>query len=492
MVVSRLISVRRPWYLAIVLLLGGLTVVGLRSDETSNAALADRIDAVLNTADARSGFWGVYVQDLQSGEVLYQHNADKPLIPASNQKVLTAATALDALGSDYRYQTGLYFDGVVDGTVLRGDLILRGSGDPTLSSVEVRGRDPLQDWARELAALGITRIEGRLLGDDSVFDNKPYAEGWDIDYLTSQSSRMLGVSTSGLAYRDNVISIQIRSTRAGARAEVNTLPEGYLDLRNQTSTSSRRRGFTTTIERVLGTETVVIRGTVPRSYRGTVEIPVTDPTAFTLYTLDQHLRDAGIETALTRHNTDDLDQRPRYDRAQLLFVHLSPPLAEILEIVNKESNNFFAEQVFRSISPQGSADASERRIKALFTRAGASTDGISVRDGSGLSRKDFVTPEAMVKLLAYMYEHEEREAFIGSLPKGGEPKTTLHYRLRDVPVRAKTGSLQYVRALSGYATTSNSRPVAFTVLVNNYTAPSYRIMRTIDRVVLTLTSSNAG
>ncbi len=489
---SRLAPVRRPWVYGLVLLLGGMLAAGLRSDPSTHAALADRIDAVLNTEEARSGFWGVYVQDLESGDVLYQHNPDKPLIPASNQKLLTTAAALDALGRDYRYQTGLYFDGTVEGTVLRGDLILRGSGDPTLSSTEIRGEDPLQAWAEELAALGITRIEGRLLGDDSVFDDKPYAEGWDIDYLTSQSSRMLGVSAGGLAYRDNVIALQIRSTQAGARAEINTLPEGYLDLRNQTTTSARRRGFTTTIERVLGTETVRIRGSVPRSYRGTVEIPVTDPTAFTLYSFEHHLREAGIETDLTRHHADDLDERPRYDRARLLFVHLSPTLAEILPVINKQSNNFYAEQVFRSISPQGSADGSERRIKALFTRAGAGTTGLSIRDGSGLSRKDFVTAEALGKLLAYMYEHEEREAFIASLARGGEPQTTLHYRLRDVPVRAKTGSLQYVRSLSGYATTGSGRPVAFVVIVNNYTAPSYRIMRTIDEIVLSLTAAPAS
>lgn len=474
--------------LLLVLVLAAPMLVALRDDASTTTAVRDRIEDVLASDEAQSGFWGIYIQDLRTGDVLFEHNAQKPMIPASNQKLLTTAAALDALGSTYRFETTLYFDGTIDGSVLKGDLILRGSGDPTFGTTELRvGPDPLREWAEQLAAMGVTRIEGRLIGDDDAFDDRAYAEGWDIDYLTSQSSRAMGVSAGGLAYRDNVVPVQIRSTSVGQRADVRSLPDGYLDVNNQTSTSSRRRGFTTTMDRHLGAEAITIRGSVPRAYRGRIEIPVSDPTAFTLYSFEHHLREAGIETAARRVDVDELDTRLRYDGIMPLFVHVSPPLTEIAALVNKESNNFYAEQLFRSLTSRGSADASERRIKSLLSRTRANTDAVSIRDGSGLSRKDFITAEAMGRLLAYMYQHDEREAFMASLARGGEAKTTLQYRLRDVPVRAKTGSLQYVRTLSGYATTPDGRPVAFALFANNYTAPAYRIMRTIDQIVLAVT-----
>ena len=172
------------------------------------------------------------------------------------------------------------------------------------------------------------------------------------------------------------------------------------------------------------------------------------------------------------------------------FVHVSPPLDEILKVVNKESNNFYAEQVFRSVAPGGGAEAAERRVKVLLSKAGISADRLSIRDGSGLSRKNLVTPHALGRLLAYMRDHPESDAFVSSLPSGGEPQTTLRGRLHNVPVRAKTGSLEFVRALSGYTTTSDGRQVAFAVLANNFTGPSYAVTQSIDRVVASLASSS--
>lgn len=474
-------------------LYAALLILALATAFAQPSPIASRVESVLGGADARQVLWGVYVVDVNSGEVLYAQNEDLPLMPASNQKLLTTAGALDALGPDYRYQTSLHFAGRADGQTLRGDLIINGSGDPTFGSLElpdslVQDRDPLRTWARELAAMGVRRIEGRLIGDDDTFDNAPYAEGWDIDYVTSQSSRSLGVSMGGLSYHDNVIDLRIRSGRPGQPPVVQGSPSDYLPIRNRATTANRSRGWDLDLDRAVGTEGIDLTGSLPRSYEGTVAMPVTNPTLFTLHTFRRYLERAGIEVEAELVDVDALDETLSYDDARPLLVHFSPPLHAILRLLNFESNNFYAEQVFRTFAWGGSADGGERRMKELLSRAGVQGESVSVRDGSGLSRKNLISPRAMGELLVHMHDHAESAAFKASLAQAGQPRTTLRSRLRGLPVRAKTGSLANVRALSGYVTRPDGREVAFVIFANNYTAASYRVTQTIDRVVQAIAS----
>lgn len=431
--------------------------------------------------------WGIYVKNLQTGEVLYNRNAEKAFMPASNQKLLTTAAALDALGAGYRYQTKLYFTGKVDGSVLKGDLIIVGSGDPTLGSVEIAGQDALRQWAQSLKGIGVTEIQGRIIGDDDVFDDRPYAEGWDIDYITNQSSRSLGVSAGGLSYRDNVIDVQFTSGSVGSPPEVRTTIADYLKIRNEATTSNRRRGWALDIRRGFD-DVITLTGSLPRSYQSTISMPVSNPTTYALHSFQQHLRTAGIEVNGELTDIDQLPEPPDYDKARLLFIHFSPPLAQIISILNKESNNFYAEQVFRTVAYGGSAAGGERRVKDLLARAGVSDPAISIRDGSGLSRKDLVTPHAMVELLHYMARHPQRDTFINSLALGGERRSTLSGRLGGLPVHAKTGSLEFVRSLSGYTRDANGHLIAFAVFANHFTGPSYQVTQTIDQIVRTVTT----
>lgn len=474
--------------LTFVLLLTGLAEA---QPASSPDALAERFEDVLRTNQNSRAFWGLIVQDLETGQVLYEQNADHAFLPASNQKILTVATALDALGSTFRYETTLTFDGTVDGAVMRGDLMINGSGDPTFGSREMRGEDPLQTWAQKLARMGVERVEGRLIGNDNVFDNRAYAEGWDIDYVTEQAGRYMGTSVGGLAYHDNVVTLRIQSSTPGQPPSVSTRPANVVTIRNNATTSSRRRGDGLAVNRTFQSNDIIIEGSTPRDYQGSVVVPVNNPTLLTLEAFREALHEVDIETDLTLIDIDELDTPPATD-APPLFVALSPPLSEILSLLNKESNNFYAEQVFRTYGWAGSARGGARRTKTFLARAGIDTRPLLIHDGSGLSRKDLITPRAMVNLLAYMDRHREREAFMASLPLGGEPGTTLRYRLRNVPVRAKTGSLRFTRALSGYATRPDGRRVAFSFFANNYTGPSYRITNLFDELVTMITTPPAS
>jgi D-alanyl-D-alanine carboxypeptidase/D-alanyl-D-alanine-endopeptidase (penicillin-binding protein 4) len=221
-------------------------------------------------------------------------------------------------------------------------------------------------------------------------------------------------------------------------------------------------------------------------------MPVSNPTTFALHSFQHYLEQAGIQAAGELVDIDELPELPDYDKAQLLFVHFSPPLSEIIAVLNKESNNFYAEQVFRTMAYAGSAAGGERRVKDLLAEAGISDPSISIKDGSGLSRKDLVTPQAMVALLDHMARHPQRDAFINSLARGGEAQSTLRGRLGGMPVQAKTGSLEFVRSLSGYTMGADGHTIAFAVFANHFTGPSYQITQTIDQIIRTVTTNGTS
>jgi D-alanyl-D-alanine carboxypeptidase/D-alanyl-D-alanine-endopeptidase (penicillin-binding protein 4) len=474
------------WY---ALVTGLLLLPGLLPEEATAQPLAPRIDSLLQEHRASRAFWGISVYDLERDSLLYGRNEDRGFLPASNQKLFTTAAALDLLGPEHRYETTLSFDGTTQDSVMRGDLHLTGSGDPTFGSTALERSDPLRGWAERLAEMGVHRIEGRLVGDDQAFLGGFYPDGWSVNYLTRQKGQQMGVRAGGLSYRDNTVPVTVRATEPGAPPEVRIQPEGVLSVENEAVTSDRWRGSTLLINRTFSTNKIVLTGSVARSYGGVRNVPVSDPTAFTLRIFRERLRAAGIETDLELVDADALDASP--EKGEPLFVHLSPLLSEIVTEINKQSNNFYAEQVLRTYGWGGSTQGGIQRTESFLGRAGVDTRAISINDGSGLSRKNLVTPRSFRALLVHMDAHAAGGIFRASLPRGGERGTTLSSRLGRAPVRAKTGSLAFVRGLSGYVERPDGGRVAFALFANNYTGPSYQITHTMDDIVRLLTAPSS-
>ncbi len=437
------------------------------STSASDAAIRNTIGTILADDGLPDTYWGVYVQNLRTGEVVYSQNADKNFMPASNLKLVTTATALDALGPNYRYITRLYFDGTTRDSTLRGDLIVRGSGDPSFGS-QLSGADPLRDWARELKALGVARIEGRIIGDDDAIDDQPYADGWDINYIATEDWAQ---SAGGLTYADNLVTLNIAGTRSGEAATVTPEPGGYVEVRNDLTTRGRRGYNPIRIRRTVGTNRISLEGSVSAGYAGAARIPIQDPTAFALHAFADRLGDAGITVEAKIVDADDLDDDLSYDDAPIL-VHVSAPLLHLLTAINQKSNNLYAEQVFRTFAASGTATSGERRVFAFLEKSGVETTGLAIRDGSGLSRKDLISPETLGTMLAYLYRSPMRDPFLATLARGGQQETTLRYRLAGLPVRAKTGALEHVRTLSGYVAGPDDTPYVFVVFANNFTSRS--------------------
>jgi serine-type D-Ala-D-Ala carboxypeptidase/endopeptidase (penicillin-binding protein 4) len=454
------------------------------STEAAEAALRNRISAILDDPARPSALWGVYVQNLRTGQVVYSRNADLSLIPASVMKLLTTAVALETYGPDYRFTTNLYFNGEAGGDVLKGDLIIRGSGDPTFGSALSTG-SPLAHWARTLAGMGVRRIEGRIIGDASAMASEPFAPGWDIDHIATSAWAQ---AISGLSYADNLVTLELAGTQAGRDATVRDQPAGYVQIQNRMTTRGGRGFSPMRIERHIGTNDVTVAGSVSASYRGSIRLPIHDPARFALHSFVNHLQQAGIEVRAQLLTVGDLDEAPSYGSDPIL-VHVSPRLIDILTVINQRSNNFFAEQIFRALSAGGSPRGSAQRIVSYLQGAGVSTAGLSARDGSGLSRKNLVTAQTLGGLLAHVYQSEHRDLFIGTLARGGQPGTTMRFRLGGAPVWGKTGTLENVRGLAGYATGADNTPYVFVMLANNYTASPAIVGQAQDNMVAAITGA---
>lgn len=469
------------WATALVLAFVGLLWLSPRPSiadaDGAEARTVGAIIEILNDADLPSAIWGIVVQDARTGRVVLSRNADKILLPASNLKLYTAAVALDELGPTYRYTTRLYHLGEVspDGT-LTGDLVVRGSGDPTFGSQGYA--DPLEEWAETLAAAGVRRVQGRIIGDDDAFEDARYGEGWDVSHIATES---YAPPAGGLVWADNLVSIRISGGSPGGAAQFESRPAGFATVRGDLTT--RNGGGRLNIERTLGTDEFTLVGGVPARYNGTLRVPVANPTLYAVHAFADRLAKAGIDVSRADLvDVDDLARKPTYDGAQPLRASVSPVLSEILDRINRESDNLYAEQVFRTLGG-GTVREAEDRVQAFVEAAGADADGLSIVDGSGLSRKDMVTPASLAAVLRAMLSHPAGDVFLASLPEGGGAGSTLRNRLGGIPVRAKTGSLMAVRCLAGYVDGPDGTPYVFVIFSNNYTARSRLIASAQDDIV---------
>ena len=474
-----------------------LTATAAVAQPTSTrSGLADRIDAVLDASAFDDAYWGALVVDLETGAVLYDRNAARRFIPASNMKLFTTAAVLDALGPAFQYETQLYADGQVTNGTLRGGLVVRGAGDPSFG--RRRNNEDMtrvfRQWADSLAARGIRRVIGPVVGDDDVFDNVHLGEGWQWDDLVWY----YGAEIAGLQFGEGTVDVTVTGTRPGERARIDAAPDyGYVRFVNQTTTTdggSIREGYS----RRLSENVFTVTASVPAGRVEREALAVVNPTDYFVSTMVGVFRDRGIRVDGDLVDVDEWGRRPRYDDLTRVASHRSPALAEIVRETNTESNNLYAEHLLRTLGayvyrgneyPTGSSWAGAAAAEPFLDRIGVDPGSFRVADGSGLSALNRLTPVGIVGILRAMNEHPDRatrEAFYDSLPVGGYTGTLeRRYRSGDARgnVRAKTGYISGARTLSGYVTTDTGRRLAFSLLCNNYRVPTRRVNRAQDQIV---------
>ena len=463
---------------------------------SSPRQLARAIRQIVEADTFRNAFWGIVIHDLTHDRRLYEQHADKSFIPASNMKLYTTAAALELLGPDFRYETTVY--SYIDSTNagVKQHLIVRGSGDPTIGGRFYDGdyTRTFRDWADSLKAHGIRIITGDIVGDDNVFDDVPLGYGWSWDDEPYWYSAELG----GLVFNDNCVDVTIVGLRRGTPALISWEPyqTDYVRIVNATVTLPPDSSLTEGYERRRGSNTIRIFSRVPEGRIDFESLTVTNPTRYFIHVLRTALNRAGIPVLGDERDVDELSLLPTYrpPAFRRVATHYSPPLREIVRVINKRSQNLYADQLLKTLGTldglPGSHPRGIARAREVFARAGIDTSRIQMVDGSGLSRMNLVTPEMTVKLLRYMWHHPDttvRQAFYDSLPVGGVDGTLEHRYTPDDPayrnVRAKTGYVSNVRTLSGYVKTAGGTFIAFSLMCNHYTVPTRVVNRAQDAIV---------
>lgn len=453
----------------------------------SASALASDLGVMLNSR-TRSGRWGALVVSLTRGDTLYSYAADEQLLPASNMKLFTTALALEEFGPDHQFRTDVLRDGPLapDGTV-QGNLVLRGDGDPALSSRFLQGGSsaPMDILAQLVAAAGVKRVRGDLIADATAFDDERIPEGWLARYLQASYAARV----SALSLNENLVWIQVTpggSAKEAARVEFD--PPTELPLANRVRTVAGSRGSSIVL-RHLSDGGVEVRGWIgsralPRRFQMVVENPV----LFTAGAFRRALAARGI----TVDGTIRFEKTPA--RAVPVTALPSPPMARLLSVMNRESVNHYAELLFRNAARQafpnepGSVESGNRLLERFMTeKVGAAPGTTFAADGSGLSVLDRTTPRALVQLLAYAHSARWGNVFHASLPVAGESEL-LRQRMRYTPAQgnlhAKTGTTNSVISLGGYVTAQDGEVLAFAFIYNG--TDRWNARTTIDAMGATL------
>jgi D-alanyl-D-alanine carboxypeptidase/D-alanyl-D-alanine-endopeptidase (penicillin-binding protein 4) len=460
----------------------------------SRASLRQAIDSMLDAPEVRHARWGVLIVDPERGDTLYARDAGKLLVPASNQKLLTAAVALDVLGPDYRFRTPVLTSGERRDSTLMGDLLIVGRGDPTVSDhVAGDAMLPLLAIADSLRARGVRRIRGRVLAHGNAFPDGNVGHAWEYDDLSTSS----GAAIDELLFNEGVAAIHVRGAdQPGGMPQARTVPARTVPrLRVEATTIARGTGRDSVPQLNAVKDTirgeVVVSGTVPAGDSAVMTVTYRDPSEAYVNALAEALRERGI-------SIEGLETPPA-TRIDTLFTISSMPLSRILPSFMKPSQNQMGEMLFKAVALQrtdtGAARVSRRIFSERLRSWRAVPDGFLVWDGSGMSRQDLVSPETLIRVLDAMRQSPHFLTFYDALPVAGVDGT-LRTRMRGTTaesnVRAKTGTLSNVRSLSGYVTTADGRLLLFSVLCNNYLVPTDYITRVQDTIAIRLSRLGAG
>jgi len=446
------------------------------------ARFGERADELLGAAPASKGDWGLLIVDAQTGKTLYEKNADGYFVPASNMKLFSTALALAKLGPDYKFHTTLETRGTIssEGT-LSGDVLLVGRGDPNLSNrkfpfelkEEFDGppEKVLAELADALAARGIKEISGDIVGDDSYFPRERYPSGWEINDMVWE----YGAAISAIVVDDNTVAVTLTpGDRAGDPVLANVVPlTPDFILQNDVSTSAADVKSDLTLTREPGANLVVVRGTMPaKSSPRKLVLAIEEPAQHAAALLAALLAERGVKVdgKMRAVHVPDTDSTPR----SVLAEHVSVPLGDSVKLVNKISQNLHTEMLLRTAARQNGPWATpEDMLKVpqdFYATVGIAPDDVIQTDGSGLSRHDLVTPRAVVTLLRYAQAQPWFAPYYASLPVAGEDGS-LQDRMKSTVaagrIHAKTGSVEHVRTLSGFAETPGGKRLIFSFLSNN-------------------------
>lgn len=456
----------------------GLTVMLFAANPAISqprADLSDELKTIIAESEAQQAFWAIVVRD-STGHYLEKYHGRKLFTPASNLKLLTTATILNELGPDFRFKTYMIGMGSLRDSVWTGSIIIRGSGDPSLSGTFYSGYRlyVMHEFFARLDSIGIQKIDGNLIGNTAYFDTKPYPETWMWSDLTYYYAPQI----NALSFNNNTVDLTVSAEGpVGTEPDIYWFPfnTDYVNFINEQLITPSNTWFDGSYQRYLGTNTILLKSYMPQGIVKRESLTIMDPARYFMDTFMKYLENGGIEVT-GGIITDNRFHNWSGDAYTTLGVHISPPLSDLIWHMNKESDNFYAEMLLKTAAAehygvQGTTELGVTLAKEFLESLGADVSDIEMHDGSGLSASDLISPIDLSTVLVGMIAHPYFEAYINSLPVGGVDGS-LEYRFNNSAltgrVFAKTGYISGARALSGYLRTHSNQTVVFSIFTNHY------------------------
>jgi len=472
-----------------------------------NAQIPQPVKQFVGSEKMKGASFSLQVKDLESGNILYSYDADRELTPASVMKLVTTATALELLGEETRFPTTLLYDGELKDGVLTGNLYIKGSGDPTLGSAHFAAdratytydqNEFMPEWLFAVKQAGIRKITGSVIADESIFDTEGISPKWLVEDLGSY----YGAGSYGLSVFDNILKVYL-NTAAPGRSPVlaDTEPvipslrfHNYLVSSGNTTDSSYVIGFPYSEDRFL-------YGTVPanrQKYLLRGDIP--DPPLFLAQYLYESLVKEGMKIEGEATNYRLLSLAGRWDPGKQteIVTTYSPPLIDIIQIINERSHNLFADAVIKMLGlsykpkPGEVVSSFGKGIKVIenyWKSEGLDLTHLHMADGSGLSVTNKLTAGFTCNLLLYMAKKSPyHESFRQTLPRAGiegSVRNFLKGSSLQGNARLKSGSMSAVKGYAGYIT-KGDKQYAVALFVNNYNCDGREITKEIEKLLLTL------
>jgi D-alanyl-D-alanine carboxypeptidase/D-alanyl-D-alanine-endopeptidase (penicillin-binding protein 4) len=426
----------------------------------------------------------------ENNEIVFEYNPEKSLMPASTMKLISSSAALELLGPDYSFKTTLGYTGKINKHTgrLEGDLVIKGGGDPALGSSYFKEEygNFIDRWINEIKSQGIKKIDGRIMADDSYYDYQPVPAMW----LWEDIGNYYGAGACGLSVFDNTYEIHLSTSSEGSSPVIKEIVPKECECYLSSWLSAKGSTDNGYVFAAPYGKTGWISGTLPVNRDDFIlKASITDPALILAAIIDNKLDSAGILT-LDNPSTSRIEKKSFKEITPICEV-FSPPLKKIIEVLNHESVNLFAEHLVKELGKvfnnSGSTSSGIDVIIKFLNDKGINTKGMFIEDGSGLSPVDAVNTRGLAMLLSQMKkEGKYFEDFYNSLPEGGKEGTLKKYFRDSVfesRLRAKSGSITRVRCYAGYIRTISGRELSFSIIINNYTGPSQKIITGIEEIL---------
>jgi D-alanyl-D-alanine carboxypeptidase/D-alanyl-D-alanine-endopeptidase (penicillin-binding protein 4) len=470
---------KRLFYIFIVsvCLFSGCSPISVKNKSRQSVSLKEQLDSLLATPNLANAIVGLSVHSMKSGEILYEKNENTSLVPASNLKLFTTATALHVLGADYRIKSMVFLRGEMQDSTFTGDVILKSLGDPTLRWENHLSTVPqFKACAQQLKATGIHEIRGRLIGDDDYLDEQKYGVGWSWENEPFRFQPQI----SALSVSDNCIEFKIcGGDSVGAPVQIfYTPPFSNIIILNRAITVDAADSASVAVSRNPGSNEFTISGAITPQAVQKILRTIDNPTLCTMSLLAHVFQQNGVRFTGAILDIDDIENYSCPADSTLFFQFDSPPLADIVKKINKESRNLDAELLLKIIGRetkgQGSSAAGAQVVQDYWQSLGVNIEQMNIVDGSGLSRKNLLTPASLVLLLTKM---RSDSVFYDSLPISAlETTMDKSFGSNYNNIRAKTGTLDFVKALSGYIKTVSGDELVFSLIINHYLVETEKIL----------------